>query len=110
MAGLYSALRGELVDALWHRAGAKTMVVRKSEFRAAVDQGCTVRVVGDQGGGFVVICEPGGTLADGDKHIEFPSLNHVADYLQRQRVTEFAVDVSLWRDADTGRSRSVGRP
>ena len=69
----------------------------------------SVKVVGAQGGLFHIVCDAD-TIAGKSGPLAYPSLNHAADWLQRNGVSTFVVDVTNWRERDTLRSQGAARP
>ncbi len=91
------------------------MAISRKEFLLALENSPRVRAIGDAGGKFCVAIERDGKAyvvandrEDGPRY--FPSLNHVADWMQRLEVQHFVVDISLWRKSDTGRAQGAMRP
>lgn len=52
----------------------------------------------------------GGRLATRADLASYPSLNHCADWLQRSGINSFLVDLTNWRDPDTGRTHGAACP
>lgn len=91
------------------------MALTVSEAIRKLETGGTARVVGDPGGEFAIAIhyDDKATMVasdDGKRPRYFPSLNHAADWLRHRDVRSFTVDISNWKQDDTGRARSAAKP
>lgn len=116
--GVYSrpgaSRAGRRRNLLVGQMSAEELVTSEEFLLQAASAGAVVRAIGIQDGQFGLCLDgPEGSHMVGNRQGRtkyFPSLNHIADWLQRHGINRFMVDVELWRDPDTARHRTVARP